>query len=179
MKNHRLKSTVFQLFATAIASIGAVAVLPAIVSADTLPGFTLFSGIDPGDRLNYSLNSGNRSERDTYRLRIPSDKIHRLGAAQFQIYYPNYYGGKFDEKNIEVMTQGKSLPIKAVKWDRQQQLVQIDLEDRLKPKGEVEIVLNNVQNPDFGGMFNFSCQVKSSAEFPIARYAGTWTLSID
>jgi hypothetical protein len=178
MKNFRRNPIAATVLAIAAASCTTV-LFPHLVNADSLPGYTLFSGVEPGDRLNYSLNSGNRNDSDTYRLRIPNDKIHKLGASQFQIIYPNYYSGKFDENKIEVISEGKQLPIKSVVWDRSKQVLQIDLERRIKPKGEVEIVLNNVRNPESGGMFNFSCQTKSSADFPIARYVGTWTLSID
>ena len=156
-----------------------VAVAPAIVRADSLPGFTLFSGIEPANQLAYRLDSGNRNTTDRYRLKIPGSKINRLGAAQIQINYPDYFKGKFDDKAVEVLVGDKSVPVQAVKWDRERQTIQIDLAQQLKTKGEIEVVLNNVQNPDTSGMYYFSCQVKSSAEFPLARYVGTWILSID
>jgi Protein of unknown function (DUF2808) len=154
-------------------------VVPVAVRADSLPGFTLFSGVEPSNQLSYRLDSGNRNTVDRYRLRIPGSKINRLGAAQIQISYPEYYKGKFDDQGVEVFVGDKLIPIQSVKWDRERQTLQIDLAQRIKTKGEIEVVLNNVQNPDGGGMYYFTCQVKSSAEFPIARYVGTWILSIE
>jgi hypothetical protein len=156
-----------------------VSVVPVTVRADSLPGFTLFSGVERSDQLNYRLDSGNRSATDRYHLRIPGTKINRLGAAQIQITYPDYYKGTFDEKNVEVSVEGKSIPVSAVKWDREHQTLTIDLAEQVKTKNEIEVVLNNVKNPEGSGMYYFNCQVKSSAEFPIARYVGTWILSID
>jgi Protein of unknown function (DUF2808) len=156
-----------------------VAVAPIATRADTLPGFTLFSGVDPANQLSYRLDSGSRNATDRYRLTIPGSKINRLGAAQIQITYPDYYKGKFDDKAIEVFAEGKSIPVQAVEWNRERQTVQIDLAKQIKTKGDIEVVLNNVQNPDGGGMYYFTCQVKSSSEFPLARYVGTWILSID
>jgi hypothetical protein len=156
-----------------------VTVIPVAVRADSLPGFTLFSGVEPSNQLSYRLDSGNRNSTDRYRLKIPGSKINRLGAAQIQISYPDYYKGKFDDKGVEVFVGDKSIPVKSVEWDRERQILQIDLAKQLKTKGEIEVVLNNVQNPDGGGMYYFTCQVKSSAEFPLARYVGTWILSID
>ena len=156
-----------------------VAVAPVATRADSLPGFTLFSGVDPSNQLSYRLDSGNRNTTDTYRLKIPGSKINRLGAAQIQISYPDYYNGKFDDKAVEVFVGDKSIPVEAVQWNRENQTIQIDLAKRIKTKGDIEVVLNNVQNPDGGGMYYFTCQIKSSAEFPVARYAGTWILSID
>jgi hypothetical protein len=156
-----------------------VAVVPTTVRADSLPGFTLFSGVDPANQLSFRLDSGNRNATDRYRLKIPGAKIHRLGAAQIQITYPDYYKGKFDEKGVEVFVGDKSIPVEAVQWDRENLTLNIDLAQRLKTKKEIEVVLNNVQNPDGGGMYYFGCNVKSSKEFPLARNVGTWILSID
>ena len=152
---------------------------PSMTRADSMPGFTLFSGVDPSNQLSYRLDSGARNTTDRYRLKIPGSKINRLGAAQIQIGYPDYYKGKFDDKAVEVFVGDKSIPVTAVQWNPQNQTIQIDLATRLKTKGDIEVVLNNVQNPDGGGMYYFTCQVKSSAEFPVARYLGTWILSID
>lgn len=156
-----------------------VAIAPVMTRADSLPGFTLFSAIEPSNQLAYRLDSGNRSTTDRYRLKIPGAKINRLGAAQIQIIYPEYFKGKFDDKAVEVFVGDKLIPVQSVKWDRERQTLQIDFAQQLKTKGEIEVVLNNVQNPDSSGMYYFSCQVKSSAEFPLARYVGTWILSID
>ena len=156
-----------------------VATVPNPVSADSLPGFTLFSGVEPSNQLAYRLDSGDRNVTDRYRLKIPGSKINRLGAAQIQITYPEYYKGKFDDKAVEVFVGDKSIPVQAVKWDRERQTIQIDLAQQVKTKGEIEVVLNNVQNPDGAGMYYFTCQVKSSVDFPLARYVGTWILSIN
>jgi Protein of unknown function (DUF2808) len=156
-----------------------VAIAPSVTRADSLPGFTLFSGVDPSNQLSFRLDSGNRNTTDRYHLTIPGSKINRLGAAQIQITYPDYYKGKFDDKAIEVFVGGKAIPVAAVQWDRERQTVQIDLAKQIKTKGDIEVVLNNVQNPDSGGMYYFTCQVKSSSEFPLARYIGTWILNID
>ncbi len=156
-----------------------VAIAPTVVRADSLPGFTLFSGVDPANQLAYRLDSGARNNSDRYRLRLPGSKINSLGAAQIQIIYPDYYQGKFDDKNIEVFVGDKSIPIKSAKWDRERRTIEIELAQQLKTKSEIEIVLNNVKNPDGGGMYYFDCLVKSSVEFPLARKIGTWILSIE
>ncbi len=156
-----------------------VAVVPASVKAGSLPGFVLFSGVDRSDQLSYRLDSGDRNATDRYYLRIPGSKIDRLGAGSIQITYPDYYKGKFDDKNVEVLVGDKAVAVKSVKWDRQKYSLQIDLAENIKTEGEIQVVLNNVQNPDLSGMFYFNCEVKSSPEFPLPRYVGTWILSID
>lgn len=156
-----------------------VVTVPNSVNADSLPGFVLFSGVEQSDRLDFRLDSGDRSVTDRYRLKIPGSKINRLGAAQIQISYPKYYKGKFDDQAIEVFVGDKSIPVQAARWDRERQTIEIDLAEQVKTKGDIEVVLSNVQNPDGAGMFNFVGQVKSSLDFPLARYVGTWILSIN
>jgi Protein of unknown function (DUF2808) len=160
---------------TGAAAISCFTVLPV---APSKAEFTLFSGVDPKDQLSYSLDFGNRSTSDRYRLRLSGNKMP-LGATEINIVYPDYYYGRFDDKQIEVNVDGKSIPIAKANWNKEKRTVNITLSKRLQTKQEVEIILNNVQNPDSGGIFYFDCQVKSSSEFPLARYAGTWILSIN
>jgi Protein of unknown function (DUF2808) len=155
------------------------AVAPIAATADSLPGFTLFSGVDPANQLTYRLDAGTRNANDRYRLTIPGSKINRLGAAQIQITYPDYYKGTFDDKGVEVFVGDKLIPVEAVEWNRDNRTLNIDLAQRIKTKGDIVVVLNNVKNPDGSGMYYFTCNVKSSVEFPVARYVGTWILSID
>jgi Protein of unknown function (DUF2808) len=176
MLNIQIAQKLLPTLAVATCLVGFV---PAIVRADSLPGFTLFSAIEPANQLAYRLDSGNRSTTDRYHLKIPGSKINRLGAAQIQINYPDYFKGKFDEQAVEVFVGDKSIPVQSVKWDRESRSLQLNFAEQIKTKGEIEVVLNNVKNPDTSGMYYFSCQVKSSADFPLARYIGTWILSID
>lgn len=155
-----------------------VAVVP-VVQADSLPGFVLFSGVDRSDQLSYRLESGERNATDRYYLKIPGSKIDRLGAGSIQITYPDYYKGKFDDQKVEVLVGDRAVAVKSVKWNREKYSIQIDLAQNVKTEGEIQVVLSNVKNPDLSGMFYFNCEVKSSPEFPVARYAGTWILSID
>jgi Protein of unknown function (DUF2808) len=160
---------------TVAAAMSCATVLPV---APSKAEFTLFSGVDPKDQLSYSLDFGNRSTSDRYRLRVSGSKFP-LGATQIDIVYPEYYKGRFDAKAVEVNVDGKSIPVIKSNWDKEKRALQITLDRRLQTKQEIEIVLNNVQNPDNGGIYYFDCQFKSSADFPLARYAGTWILSIN
>jgi Protein of unknown function (DUF2808) len=160
---------------TIVAALSCATVLPV---APSKAEFTLFSGVDPKDQLSYSLDFGNRSTTDRYRLRVSGSKFP-LGATQIDIVYPEYYQGRFDTKAVEVNVNGKSIPVVKTNWDKEKRALQVTLNQRLQTKQEIEIVLNNVQNPDNGGIYYFDCQFKSSAEFPLARYAGTWILSIN
>ena len=164
---------------------GAVAVTSCIFTgfsasswAQSNPGFTLWSGVARENQLSYFLDfGGQRDAWDRYRLKIPAKKME-LGVAQFAISYPDYYDGKFDPKKIEVLVKGKSVPISEVNWDKENQLIQIYLEEPITAGNNVELVFNNVRNPPVGGIYYFTCQILTPGDVPLPRYIGTWILSI-
>jgi hypothetical protein len=155
-----------------------VVISSAMFAVPSRAEYNLFSGVAPKDQLSHRLDVGRRSVADSYRLNLPGGKL-RLGAVQINILYPEYYSGIFDEQKVTVQVGDKSIPISGVKWQKDKRTLQIDLKERLQTKGDINIVLGNVRNPDNSGIFYFDCQVKSSPNFPIARYAGTWILNIN
>ena len=146
--------------------------------AQSNPGFTLWSGVARENQLNYYLDFGGQPNGwDRYRLRIPAKKME-LGVAQFAISYPEYFDGKFDPNKIEVRVKGKSVPLSEVKWDKENHLIQIYLEEPITAGNKVEIVFNNVKNPPFGGIYYFNCQILTPGDVPLPRFVGTWIVSI-
>ncbi|MFM6345430.1 MAG: DUF2808 domain-containing protein, partial [Dolichospermum sp.] len=93
--------------------------------------------------------------------------------------YPDYYKGTFDTKNIEVRVKDKSVPLSQVKWDEKGGVIQIFPKDPVPAGQKVELVLSNVQNPSFGGVYYFNCRVLSPGDVPLLRYIGTWIISIN
>jgi hypothetical protein len=141
-------------------------------------GFTLFSGVKSENQLPFRLDfDGQRQSTDRYRLRLPAKKM-KLAVAQFAITYPNYYKGSFDPKRVEVKVSGKSVPLSEVKWDKEGRVIEIFPEEPVPAGTSVELVLSNVQNPAFGGIFYFNCQVLSPGDVPLLRYLGSWIISI-
>ncbi|MBW4556284.1 MAG: DUF2808 domain-containing protein [Trichormus sp. ATA11-4-KO1] len=151
--------------------------LPAITWAQG-QGLTLFSGIKSENQLPFRFDFGGQANNwDRYRLRIPSEKM-KLAVAQFAVTYPDYYKGTFDPNKIEVRVQGKKVPLLEVKWNKESRLIEIFPEEPVPAGRQVELVLSNVRNPTFGGMYHFNCQVLSPGDVPLLRYVGTWLLSI-
>ncbi len=165
-----------------LAAFACTAVLtgvPTISWADSLPGFTLFGGPPRENQLPFRLDFGGTPNTwDRYRLRIPAKKM-QLAVAQFSISYPNYYRGEFDTKEVEVRVRGKSVPLQEVVWDKENRVIQIYPQEPVPAGYNVELVLSNVKNPNFGGMFYFNCQILSPGDVPLLRYIGTWLLSIN
>lgn len=164
---------------------GAVAVTSCILTgvasqswAQSNPGFTLFGGIARENQLSYYLDFGGRPDQwDRYRFRIPAKKME-LGVAQFAISYPDYFDGKFNPNKIEVRVKDKSVKLSEVKWDKENHIIQIYLEEPISAGNKVELVFNDVKNPAFGGIYYFNCQILTPGDIPLPRYVGTWELSI-
>lgn len=141
-------------------------------------GFTLFSGVKQENQLPFRLDFGGQpNTTDRYILRLPSQKM-KLAVAQFAITYPKYYKGSFDPKAVEVRVKDKSVPLSEVKWDKEGGIIEIFPKEPVPAGSSVELVLSNVQNPAFGGMFYFNCQVLSPGDLPMLRYLGSWIISI-
>jgi DNA-directed RNA polymerase subunit L len=101
-----------------------------------------------------------------------------LGVAQFAISYPDYFDGKFNPNKIEVRVKNKSVKLSEVKWDKENHIIQIYLEEPISAGNKVELVFNDVKNPAFGGIYYFNCQILTPGDIPLPRYLGTWELSI-
>lgn len=165
--------------------LGAVAVTSCMITgvasqtwAQSNPGFTLWGGVARESQLNYYLDFGGRPDQwDRYRLKIPASKME-LGVAQFAISYPDYYDGKFDPKKIQVRVKGKSVKLSEVKWDKENHVIQIYLEEPIPAGNAVELVFSNVKNPPFGGIYYFNAQILTPGDVPLPRFIGTWVLSI-
>lgn len=146
--------------------------------AQSNPGFTLWGGVARESQLSYYLDFGGRPDQwDRYRLKIPASKME-LGVAQFAISYPDYFDGKFNPKKIEVKVKGKSVKLSEVKWDKENHIIQIYLEEPILAGNSVELVFNDVKNPPMGGIYYFNAQILTPGDIPLPRYLGTWVLSI-
>jgi hypothetical protein len=146
--------------------------------AQSLPGLTLFSGVKADNQLPYRLDFGGQTNStDRYILRLPAQKM-KLAVAQFAITYPDYYKGSFDTKSVEVLVKGKKVALSEVKWDKAGGVIQIFPQEPVRAGQKVELVFSNVENPSFGGVYYFRCQVLSPGDVPLLRYIGTWIISI-
>ncbi|NEP12795.1 MAG: DUF2808 domain-containing protein [Symploca sp. SIO2C1] len=171
--------------------LGAVAVTSCLLtgfatksSANGNCGFTLWSGVPREHILCYHLDfDGEPGNWDRYRLRIPSKKME-LRAAQFVISYPENYKGKFDTGNVEVKVDGDTVLLQedGVVWDKERRQLQIYLYEPTEADKDVEIILSNVRNPNFGGTYYFNAKYLPPGFEPgrveVPRYIGTWILSI-
>lgn len=152
--------------------------IPAISWAQSLPGFTLFSGVKSENQLPFRLDFGGQTNGwDRYRLKISNKKL-KTAVAHFVITYPDYYKGTFDSKQVEVKVRDKKIALSEVKWDKENRVIEIYPEEPVPAGSNVELVLSNVKNPASGGIFYFNCSIQSPGDVPLSRYVGTWIISI-
>jgi Protein of unknown function (DUF2808) len=152
--------------------------LPATTLAQGLPGLTLFSGVKSENQLPFRLDFGGQANGwDRYILRIPAKKM-KLAAAQFAVTYPKYYKGTFDPKEIKVLVNGKKVASE-VKMEKDSGLIEIFPQEPVPAGSNVALELSNVQNPAYGGIFYFNCQILSPGDVPLLRYLGTWIISVN
>ncbi|MCU0567636.1 MAG: DUF2808 domain-containing protein [Oculatellaceae cyanobacterium Prado106] len=149
-----------------------------VALAQGLPGLTIFSGVEQDNQLNYRLDfDGEVGRPDRYRLRIPARKM-TLAVNEFTIAYPDSYTGEFNPEKIEVRVDGDEIALDEVTWDEENRVIEIYPQEVVPASTRVEIILSGVQNPRQVGTHYFNALVRSPGDVPMARYLGTWILSI-
>lgn len=146
--------------------------------AQSTSGWTIFGGPQRQYELKYRLQRGKADSWDRYWLRIPAKKVD-LAILEMRIDYPDYYRGEFDENAIKVRVNDEEIALQEVIWDPANRLIEIYPLEPIPANNDVEVVLSNVQNPTFGGMFNFNCKIVTPGGPPLPQYLGTWVVSID
>jgi hypothetical protein len=141
-------------------------------------GWTIFGGVERKYELKYRLQRGKADTWDRYWLKIPAKKVN-WAVLQFQITYPEYFDGEFDSNEIEVKVDDETIEIQDALWDPENRLIEIYPLEPIPANKDIEIVLSDVQNPRFGGMFNFNCRIVTPGGPPLPQYLGTWVLAID
>ncbi|NJO70620.1 MAG: DUF2808 domain-containing protein, partial [Oscillatoriales cyanobacterium RM1_1_9] len=142
------------------------------------PGVTLFGGPDKSRLLNFYLQSGRAGDKDRYKLRIPADKLN-LAVELISISYPDYYKGKFNPEKIEVRIKDEPIALEEVIWDPENHFIEIYPAEPIPAGTKIEIVMSDVKNPTFGGMYQFNANIRTPGDVPITRYVGTWVLNIN
>ena len=156
--------------------------MPTITPAQS--GLTLFSGVKRENELPYRFDFGGQTgDTDRYRLRIPRRKL-KMAVEKFVVTYPKYYDGEFDTDEIEIKVgrkkRAKKFAVSEVKWDKEGRVLEIYPKEPIPAGKKVELILSNVENPDFPGTFYFHCLIQSPGDkTALTREVGTWIISIN
>ncbi|MBW4603776.1 MAG: DUF2808 domain-containing protein [Calothrix sp. FI2-JRJ7] len=141
-------------------------------------GINLWSGVRRENQLNHRFDFGGQANGwDRLRLRADAKRF-KNAVARLVISYPEYYKGSFDPKKIEVRAKGKSIPLQEARWDKDNRVIEIFPAEPIPAGTGVEIVLSNIKNPSFGGMYYFNLAIQSPGDVPLSRYIGTWIISV-
>lgn len=187
------------------AAIGCgLAAVPERTLAQATGGWTLFGGPQRGYELSYYLARAKADVYDRYELEIPGDKLNS-SVTKITIDYPDYYKGEFNTEKVEVVVGNEETTLQCqempaideetgevnlsdeeraqtpcwVSWQPESQLIEIEFTEAVEPRTNLELVFNRVENPVFGGMFNFNCRVSTVTGPQFPQYIGTWVLAID
>ncbi|MEE3716435.1 DUF2808 domain-containing protein [Tumidithrix elongata RA019] len=154
-------------------------VLPQTSFAQTNAGFILW-GNTKDNALDYCLDQGSADRYDRYYLEVKSQKFK---VSEVILTYPEHYTGVFDQSGIELRLSsdcrsGKSIPLESATWDKENRRIVVVPKEAVPANTPMRLVLSNVRNPYFGGMFQLDARVMR-ADVPVPVYVGSWIIGID
>ena len=176
-----LKAKIFRYSTASLALSGCLFTLsPDLSTANGNSGLVIFSGIENrSDILEYKLDFNGRPKfyGERMRLRVPKKKLTQ-GVSKFFVSYLKdpKFDGKFNTKSVDVRVGGESIPIKEIYWDKENRVLEIDIEKDLEAGNSVELVFSNLKNPS-SGTYYFICDILTSGQIPLRVYVGTWIVS--
>lgn len=163
-----------------LGGLGSYAIAPRPVKAQSAGGIVLFGNIKD-QALDYYLDSGIANDWDRYYLTVPSQDFQ---IDKLIVQYPETYAknkGKFDQDRIQLRrnVDDKDIPIESAIWDPDNRTIEISPVEPIPPDITTKIVLSNVRNPRFGGIYQFDASVSSVDDLPVIRYVGSWVIDFD
>lgn len=125
--------------------------------------------------LDYVLDYGRANQIDRYYLEIPAQKF---AVSEILVTYPENFTGEFDQSSIDLRVNNKNLPLQSAKWNKEARVVEVVLQEPVPANKPMKLVLSNVQNPTFGGLFQFDARVRGNTDLPMLRYIGSWVIGL-
>jgi hypothetical protein len=148
-------------------------ILPA--AAQPNAGIILFGNVRD-NALDYTLDYGRANLIDRYYLTVKPQKYQ---INEVIVTVPETFKGEFDGDQIKVRVNGKEEVPQTAKWNQKERTIEIILKEPIPVDREAVLILSNVRNPYFGGIFQFDARVRSLTDIPILRYIGSWVIGIE
>lgn len=126
--------------------------------------------------LDYVLDYGRSNQIDRYYLDIPAQKV---AVSEILVTYPESYTGEFDQTSIDLRVNNRNVPTQSVKWDKDSRIIEVVLQEPVPANKPMKLVLSNVRNPRFGGLFQFDARVRGTNDLPMMRYIGSWVIGLE
>jgi len=146
--------------------------------AQTSAGFILF-GNSRDTAMDYCLDSGSASQYDSYYLEL---KTQKFKYSEIIVTYPDHFTPIIDFAAIELYQNaecrgGKKIALESAQWDKEARRITVVPKEPIPANTPVRLVLSNVRNPSFAGMFQFDARVLR-ADVPVPVYIGSWIISL-
>jgi Protein of unknown function (DUF2808) len=174
-----LKSSQLAIALLAISSYTLIELISQInlrpAQSQTNAGIILFGSIRD-KALDYTLDYGRANLIDRYYLTLKPQKYQ---INEIIITVPETFKGEFDSQQIRVKFNGKEEIPESARWSEKDRTVEVVLKEPIPVDREAVLILSNVRNPYFGGLFQFDARVRSITDIPILRYIGSWVIGID
>lgn len=142
--------------------------------------------------LPYFLDRGVVNQQDRYMLMMRAKDLD-TAVMQLTVTYPDYFtkgGARFQDKSVylaycdkigSVLSRSrcnKRVPLSDVVVDRENSRIDFFPETPIPAGSMVAVIFDQVFNPRNQGMFQFNVTTISPGDLPLAKYVGSWVLSI-
>jgi hypothetical protein len=143
--------------------------------------------------LPYFLDRGIVNQQDRYMLMIRAKDLD-TAAMQVTVTYPDHFtqmGARFQDTSVHlaycdrigsVLSRSrcnKRIPMADVVVDRENGRIDFFPETPIPAGSNVAVIIDQVFNPRNQGMFQFNVSTISPGDLPLAKYVGSWVVSID
>jgi hypothetical protein len=155
-------------------ALGVISVAAASL-AQTGAGIILFGNVRDS-ALSYYLDGGRSKQLDRYYLEIPAQKTQ---ISQVIVTYRDNYDGEFDPNAMELRFNDRSLPLQSASWDKENRRIEVITKEPIPAGRSLKLVLSNVRNPFYSGLYQFDARVLGPAELPLLRYVGSWVIGFE
>lgn len=160
-----------------VLSMATALIVPSTVKAQN--NIVLF-GSGQDNTLGYKVRNkrpGARQNAYSFFAKLPNKAV-----AELQIIYPQNFRGVFMADNVMIMNRRsqKKYEIRETIVDRDTNSIRFVFQEPIAalPNQEIEILVQNVVNPDNSGMYRVEAQALGTEANPLFQYLGQWLVSL-
>lgn len=143
--------------------------------AQTGSGIILFGNVRD-NALSYRLNGGRARQLDRYYLDIPAQ---RTQISQIIVTYRDNFDGEIDPNAINIRFRGQNLALESASWDKENRRIEVALKEPVPAGRPLQLVMSNVRNPFYSGLYQFDARIIGPSDLPVFRYIGSWVIGFE
>lgn len=143
--------------------------------AQTGSGVVLFGNVRDS-ALSYRLDGGRARQIDRYYLDIPAQKTQ---VSQVIVTYRDNFDGEFDPQAMDLRYNDQNIPIESSSWDKENRRIEVITKEPIPAGRSLKLVLSNVRNPFYAGLYQLDARVMGPTDLPILRYVGSWVIGFE